>query len=230
MRCDICKGGLTSVEDQLYHYTESGLDNVFLSNIEVEVCLECGAKSPSIPRITDLHSAIARVIALQETQLRGRDVRFLSKQLGLRAKEWAALIKVDAATLSRWENGDQQIGAQSDLLVRFLFIRLTEEREGRLFQGGSTEQIASIRPDNDRVPVMVVDVSTRFISWYPSLQEAQECLEGEGAKGREETAVASGASLQGRLQQQQRPKVGDPAGGPMASHRSSKSLVMVRAA
>jgi putative zinc finger/helix-turn-helix YgiT family protein len=229
MRCDICKGGLTTITDQLYHYTESGLDNVFLSNIEVEVCQECGAKSPSIPRIMDLHVAIARAIALQETQLHGRDARFLRKQLGLRAKEWAALIKVDAATLSRWENGNQQIGSQSDLLVRFLFIRLTEEREGRLFQGATTEQIASTHSSSNSAPIMVVDVETRFVSWYPSLEGVQERLKSMVAGGKKAAASALGTSLKGGLQHQ-RPKVGDTVGGAMVGHGSSRSLAMAKAA
>lgn len=230
MKCDICKGGLTTITDQLYHYTESGLDNVFLSNIEVEVCQECGAKSPSIPRVRDLHAAIARAIALQETQLHGRDAKFLRKQLGLRAKEWAALIKVDAATLSRWENGNQQIGSQSDLLVRFLFIRLTEEREGRLFQGASTEQIASTRSDNNSIPIMVVNVDTKFVSWYPSLEDAQERLKGMIVGGQKVGAApALGTSLQGTLRQQ-RSKLGDTTGGSMACHGSSRSLAMTKAA
>jgi hypothetical protein len=38
-----------------YHYTECGLDNVYLENVEVRVCPACGLESPRI-RSVDTHA------------------------------------------------------------------------------------------------------------------------------------------------------------------------------
>jgi DNA-binding transcriptional regulator YiaG len=40
-----------------------------------------------------------------------------SKELGLKAKDLAASLGVEDATVSRWENGKQQIGEGSDRLL-----------------------------------------------------------------------------------------------------------------
>src|SRR5258706_2984833 len=113
MKCDIChKGNILTKKQESYHYKECGLDNVFLRNIDLRVCDECGAKIPRLPRMRELHATIARAVAMQPCPLRGQDIRFLRKQLGYSAKEWATFLRTDASTLSRWENDQQEIGTQ----------------------------------------------------------------------------------------------------------------------
>ena len=150
MKCDICGGQIITRTEQRYHYKECGLDNVYLENIEVRTCESCGVKSPRLPRILELHSTIARAVALQPTPLRGIDLRFLRKQLGYTAKRWASLLRVDASTLSRWENDEQPIGAQSDALIRFLYFRIRDEQEGEMSQEWVADTIAAVTPDDMR--------------------------------------------------------------------------------
>lgn len=230
MRCDICKGDAVIQGGYRYRYKESGLDNVYLDNIEVLVCNQCGEESPFIPRILDLHAVIAREVVLQPAPLRGQDVRFLRKQLGMRAKEWAGLLRVDAATLSRWENGDQQIGSQSDLLFRFLFVRISEEREGRLFPGKVAEQIAATRPQQAGTPLLLVDVNTMAASWHPSPEEMLINYEESTAQPHEAVPEA-GDVLQGQLTPGGGRIVSGNVDGPAASRRpSSAGNVMIKAA
>ena len=132
MKCDICQGNLVTRTQQTYHYTESGLDNVYLKNVQVRVCQSCGEKNLRISHILELHETIARGIALQPCPLRGQDVRFLRKQLGYSAKQWATFLRIDVSTLSRWENGQQEIGPQSDALLRLLYFRLLDESKGKV--------------------------------------------------------------------------------------------------
>lgn len=124
---------------ETYRYKECGLDNVYLLNMEVRVCDSCGSKVPRLKRMPDLHATIARAIAMQPCPLRGQDIRFLRKQLGHSAKEWARLLRTDASTLSRWENGQQELGTQSDTLIRLLYFRIRDEKEGTL----SKENVAA---------------------------------------------------------------------------------------
>jgi putative zinc finger/helix-turn-helix YgiT family protein len=134
MKCSNC-GELTVVRPgQSYHYTESGLNNVYLENIELRVCESCGAVTPRIPRILQLHETIARAIVSQPNSLSGPEIRFLRKQLGLKAKEFAAYLRTDVSTYSRWENDGQPISPQSDLLIRLMYLKLLREKEPRAIE------------------------------------------------------------------------------------------------
>jgi YgiT-type zinc finger domain-containing protein len=48
--CPACMGGMKKVRKD-YVFTESGLSNVILKNIDVLQCKKCGAASPRIPRL-----------------------------------------------------------------------------------------------------------------------------------------------------------------------------------
>ena len=139
MKCDICQGKIVTKTRKTYHYKECGLDNVYLKNVAVRICSSCNEESVRIPRIIELHATIARAVAMQPCPLRGQDVRFLRKQLGYSAREWATFLRTDVSTLSRWENGQQAIGDQSDSLIRFLYFRIRDEQEGVL----SSDRVAA---------------------------------------------------------------------------------------
>ena len=42
------------------------------------------------------------------------------------------MLRTNASTLSRWENNQQEIGTQSDTLIRLLYFRIRDEKEGTL--------------------------------------------------------------------------------------------------
>jgi putative zinc finger/helix-turn-helix YgiT family protein len=133
MKCDVCrKGEIRIKRQQTYHYQECGLDNVYLTNTDLRVCDACGTKVPRLQKMPELHATIARAVAMQPCPLRGQDVRFLRKQLGYSAKQWATLLRTDASTLSRCENNQQKFGTQSDSLIRLLYFRIRDEKEGTL--------------------------------------------------------------------------------------------------
>lgn len=118
------------LEHQRHRYTESGLENVYLDRIALLECESCGERAPVIPRIEELHATLARAIAIKPVPLSGPEIRFLRKQLRLSARQWAAVLHVDHATLSRWENGGQAPGGRSDILIRFAYFRNREEQTG----------------------------------------------------------------------------------------------------
>ena len=144
MKCDICQGNIASKTRQTYHYIECGLDNVYLKNVDVRICASCNEQSARIPRILELHATIGRAIAMQPCPLRGQDIRFLRKQLGYSARQWAKFMRTDASTLSRWENGQQDIGSQSDALIRLLYFRIRDEQEGALTGDRVAEAAAAV--------------------------------------------------------------------------------------
>ena len=145
MKCDVCgKGEVRTRAQQTYRYKECGLDNVYLLNMEFRACNACGVKVPRLRRMPELHATIARAIAMQPCPLRGQDVRFLRKQLGYSAKEWAAFLRTDASTLSRWENDQQEMGTQSDSLIRLLYFRIRDENEGTLSKENVATAVAAV--------------------------------------------------------------------------------------
>ena len=128
----------------LYHYQECGLPNVYLAGIDVAICKECNEKFPIIPSILDLYDKIAEAVALKPQTLVGIEVKFLRKQLGLTAVQWASFMKTDKATISRWENDHNPIGRQSDALVRYLYFRLLEEKNDTHFHQNISGRITSV--------------------------------------------------------------------------------------
>ncbi len=144
MKCELCKDETIIKRGQRYHYIECGLDNVYLENLDVRVCEACGEASPRIPRINDLHAIIGQAVALQNVPLSGKEIRFLRQHLGLKAKEWAAFLHIDTATLSRWENGGQIIGPQADSLMRLMYFYLLVEKQGRAIPEHVADLVAAV--------------------------------------------------------------------------------------
>ena len=144
MKCELCGGETIIKSGQTYHYVESGLDNVYLENIEVRVCESCGADAPRIPRILDLHATIGQALTAQTYPLTGAEARYLRKAFGMKPQDWAAYLHIDVATLALWENGEKGIGLQADMLMRLLYLNLSAGQRGRALPKESVEQLAAI--------------------------------------------------------------------------------------
>jgi putative zinc finger/helix-turn-helix YgiT family protein len=132
-KCRLC-GGNTHIVRHDYRFTESGLGNVVLKDVEFAKCDECGEEAIRIPRLNHLLRALALGVIAKPYELTGEELRFLRKYLGLSATEFASILSVDKSTLSRWENGDQPLGSQSDRLVRTVVLGLGEGMKEKLEQ------------------------------------------------------------------------------------------------
>jgi len=146
------------VERQEWHYRESGLDDVLLTNITLRVCTRCSIRRPLIPAMDRIHETIARALALKSEALTGAELRFLRKQLGMSAKGWAALMHVAPETLSRWENGASVVGPQSDVLARLLYLRICEERRGEFDSERIAERVGTLDYGTNPPQELVIDV------------------------------------------------------------------------
>jgi len=166
MKCYQCGEPTTIRKEKTYHYTESGLTNVYLTNVEIMMCKSCGAEMLRLTHLEALHAAIARAIVLQPTPLSGTEVRFLRKHLGLKAREWATLLRVDTTTLSRWEQGEQPTGPQSDSLIRLLYLRLLEEREETFAGDRVTERLAVVDKEAIEPPTVLIDMDNPTVYTY----------------------------------------------------------------
>jgi len=76
----------------------------------------------SVPHVEGLVAAIAVARALCPIQLEGAEVKFVRRAIGLSGKDFAEGLGLDPATLSRWENGKQEVGAWADKQVRMAAV------------------------------------------------------------------------------------------------------------
>ncbi len=130
IKCRQC-GEHMKADDRPYHYTESGLDNVYLVGIQRFICKN-GHETVRIPKMAELHALITEHLLRNPSLLVGKEVRFLRKQMGMLGKELAEQLSVTPIQVSRWENGKSNIPVSRDRLFRLTFLRRLEERRGEI--------------------------------------------------------------------------------------------------
>jgi DNA-binding transcriptional regulator YiaG len=85
----------------MYHYTECGLQNVWLENGYKKHKTPYGA-GVSIEDVVGLHQLIGRAIA-RGPRLTGAELRFLRKELELSQRTLAGLLGISEQNVSLWE-------------------------------------------------------------------------------------------------------------------------------
>ena len=119
MTCARCGAAMTASREN-FLYTAGGLPNVTLVGVEVRRCAACGEFEVAIPRIEELHRTIARAVARKRGRLALVEIRFLRKWLGWSGVDFAAHVGVAPETVSRWENGNLQMGGPAERLLRLM--------------------------------------------------------------------------------------------------------------
>lgn len=102
-----------------YHYTESGLDNIYLKN-GYRINKLRGEEGTAIENIDGLHRAIGLALVNMPSQLQGSEFRFLRTELELSQAGLGKLFGVDKQTVARWEKGETD-SAQADRLMRLIY-------------------------------------------------------------------------------------------------------------
>lgn len=108
-----------------YHYTECGLDNVFIEGLDV-VQDHGGEETIIIPAIGLLHRVIAEGIVTQGTKMSGRELRFLRSEMGYTQAKLAEILKVTLLTVGRWERDESPIKDAAEMLVRLMAVEVLE--------------------------------------------------------------------------------------------------------
>lgn len=118
--CTVCGQGKLqrrSIKEKLYKAL--GIPVLLVNAVMEEECGHCKHIIETIPYLDRLTAALALVRIKSRYKLRGEEVRFLRKALGLKATEFAKQLDVDVATVSRIENNKMPISANSERLLRF---------------------------------------------------------------------------------------------------------------
>lgn len=115
------------LQSDRYHYTECGLDNIYLLNGYEYVETPRG-RGVQIQDIEGLHLAIGRILVREKRNLSGREFRFLRHELNLTQQNLALLLSVDVQAVGRWEKGQSKNGIPGPAqgIIRLLYEEHTK--------------------------------------------------------------------------------------------------------
>lgn len=138
-----------------HHYTECGLQNVFIEGLEI-VLDDDGDEVITIPAVNELHHVIALGIVSHENGISGDELRFLRTEMGYTQAELAELVHHDKQSIGRWERGEYEIDNSAEAIIRRLAIEKLslnvdsgiDELSRRSIPSAQTQHI-NIRKTND---------------------------------------------------------------------------------
>ena len=93
---------------------------VILKDAAVVESDAAGDETVTIPDMDALVAAIAVSRCLEPGKLAGAEIRFMRKALGMTQAEFADMLEIDPATVSRWENDGQVLGGFAEKCLRHL--------------------------------------------------------------------------------------------------------------
>lgn len=110
----------------MYHYTESGLSNVYLKNGFTVEKID-GEEYTSIDDMNGLHRAIAQAVVDSSKPLTHEEFKFLRIELNVSQKMLGTRFGVDEQTIARYEKGLTKIPRTTDAALRALYMESQEK-------------------------------------------------------------------------------------------------------
>lgn len=104
-----------------HHYTECGLQNVFIKGITTMID-DDGDDVIQIPAVNTLHRVIAEGIVRHAKGMDGTELRFLRSEMGYTQSELAGLVHRDKQSIGRWERSETEIDSVAEAVIRKLAI------------------------------------------------------------------------------------------------------------
>jgi len=108
-----------TTQDGLYHFSECGLDDVWVEGVE-ETVDEDGDVVLVVPRIQALHRLIVRALIGRNGPLSGAEVRAIRTEMGLTQAQLGSLLQKEPLTVGRWERGETVIDPNADAVLRLI--------------------------------------------------------------------------------------------------------------
>ncbi len=110
----------------MYHYTDSGLDNIYLVNGFTKAVTPYG-DAVAIEDLDGLHKAIGRWLVNEPKPLNGTELRFLRHELDLSQKRLGSMMGKSEQAIRRWEKAaDKAIDSIADRFVRIIYSSLID--------------------------------------------------------------------------------------------------------
>ncbi len=153
-----------------YHYTSSGLDNIYLLNGFTKD-EEDGEPTISIADLDGLHRAIGLHIALARKAPSGRELRFLRNEMDMSQAELARILGVTDQSVARWEKGQTEFTGAAVFALRVLYlINLIPETERPPLLDGLLKRLNKLA-ERDEISDRIV-LSYCGDRWFDKVLEA----------------------------------------------------------
>lgn len=107
-----------------YHYTESGLRNVYLLN-GFEIVQTPYGKATSVRDVEGLHKLIGTNLCLKK-HLTGTEFRFLRKEMGFSQNGLGKTLGVTDQAIAKWEKTGR-VPKTADRFIRLLYLESIHE-------------------------------------------------------------------------------------------------------
>ena len=110
----------------MYHYTDSGLDNIYLVNGYTEHQTPYG-RAVSIYNLEGLHDTIASKLVDGPNRLTGAELRFLRHELDISQKRLGKFLGKTEQAVARWEKAtDKAVDPIADRMLRLLYLEFKQ--------------------------------------------------------------------------------------------------------
>lgn len=112
-----------------YHYTECGLDNIWLQNGFSITKTEDGEEYININDIHGLHNVIGLTLITKRGLLFGKEIMFIRRTLDLSQKTLAKILGVNYQTILGWEKNKRSIDKTADHFLKTIFFAYINKDE-----------------------------------------------------------------------------------------------------
>lgn len=144
-----------------YHYTESGLDNIYLMNGFRFIDTPRG-KAVSFHDVDGLHKAIGLALVHSKKDLSGKEVRFLRHEMLMSQYTLGQLLGLSERAMSRWESGETvNVPKPSESLLRLLYQEHVSDRSGKIV--AILKRIAELEEEINDGPILFKDTAN---GWF----------------------------------------------------------------
>ncbi|MDZ4380774.1 MAG: hypothetical protein U0942_05480 [Parvibaculum sp.] len=110
-----------------YHYTDSGLDNIWLEN-GYTIHETAYGEGVSIQDTAGLHKAIGEWLVGLPKPLNGAELRFIRLEMELTQRDLGGILGVEEQAVRRWEKGrTKAMSGPADRLLRALYGEYLKE-------------------------------------------------------------------------------------------------------
>lgn len=114
-----------------YHYTECGLDNIYLVNGVKITKTKSGDEEIFIHDIHGLHKAICTILVSKRGLLSGKEIKFIRSTLDLSQTTLAKILGCSYQTVLLWEKDRGIISKTADHLLRAILFSYLDVERGR---------------------------------------------------------------------------------------------------
>ena len=142
------------MKKKTYHYTECGLENIYLAN--GFNCMQTPrGKAVSINDLDGLHKAIGLHLVISKKDLTGQEIRFLRHEMLMSQNTLAQLLGVSAQAVHRWEKGKTSMPKPSECLLRLLYREHVNNQNSKISR--TLKEIAHLEDKMNDKPILFKD-------------------------------------------------------------------------